>query len=379
MGPQFRLFGIPVRVNPLFFVTAVAIGLPGQNEPQWFSRLLIWVAVVFGGVLVHELGHALMGRVYGLVPRIELYMLGGLTWWDSSAPLTPWRSISVSLAGPFVGIGVGIASWVVWGSAALGGGGLAAHTLQSLVWVNLGWGILNLIPMLPLDGGNVVASAFELFSRERGRRMAQWLSLGVAAALLLVAIRFQLIFAAFLVGLLGFNNWQALRTEKALQADKPLRDKLQRAYGALARDDTQELSQYAEEIVFSASTSAMRAEGQRLRAWSRFLKGDRAGAQKELDSLVTAGAEEHPLGAALLLQDGDEDGALRHLELALEDAGAADDERIAAVFRHTGRFDLATVLFESKAARRASPHTIHRVQQERGRLFQNSSSSSSDS
>ena len=74
---HFRLFGFPVRVHPFFWVVSLLLGMGGRDRPIR-SNVLIWVAVVFVSILVHELGHAFMQRYYGGHPWITLYGFGGL-------------------------------------------------------------------------------------------------------------------------------------------------------------------------------------------------------------------------------------------------------------------------------------------------------------
>ena len=114
----FRIFGIPVRVQPFFLILAVFLGwglVEDANGTIMWERVVVWVAIVFSGVLAHELGHAFAGRMFGLVPRIELHGFGGVTSWDAAGrELSPGRSIFVSLAGPAVGIIVGVIALVLW-------------------------------------------------------------------------------------------------------------------------------------------------------------------------------------------------------------------------------------------------------------------------
>src|SRR5262245_55219146 len=98
-----RIFGIPISVDLSFFMIAVVLGAPRLSRPALLAQ---WVAVVLVGVVVHELGHALVGRVFGLKPRIHLYGMGGLTTWEAGRELSPLRSVAVSLAGPFAGFGL---------------------------------------------------------------------------------------------------------------------------------------------------------------------------------------------------------------------------------------------------------------------------------
>ncbi len=70
---RFRLAGFPVEIHPSFFILAVLLGL-GAGDVR---LILLWVAVVFVSILTHELGHAIVGRSYGLQPQIRLYSMGG--------------------------------------------------------------------------------------------------------------------------------------------------------------------------------------------------------------------------------------------------------------------------------------------------------------
>ncbi|MFO0669388.1 MAG: M50 family metallopeptidase [Polyangiaceae bacterium] len=164
---SFRLGNIPVRVHLVFFFMALMLG-GGRPGPG----LVSWVVVVFVSVLLHELGHALVGRAFGLAPEIDLHGMGGLTSWTSGPRLGPFPFILISLAGPLTGIVLGA---IVWALAvrtpALSP--MAAVVADQFVSVNVYWGILNLIPMLPLDGGNVMARVLDRLTGGRvegGRR-----------------------------------------------------------------------------------------------------------------------------------------------------------------------------------------------------------------
>jgi stage IV sporulation protein FB len=221
---RFSLAGFPVTVQPWFFLMAWLIGrsipdLPGQ---------LLWIAVVFLGVLLHELGHALAARRLGFRPEITLHAMGGLTSWRPTRRVTPWQEIGITFAGPAVGIAIGLAALVA-GSGALPaeGGGLPAplsmtgRVLEFAVWVNLGWGVLNLLPVLPLDGGSIVATgAAALFGRS-GRIGARVFSVVLTVAL----AAWGAVSLDLFLGLLGlwltWINWQALRRELSPPAPPP--------------------------------------------------------------------------------------------------------------------------------------------------------------
>src|SRR5690606_8316247 len=112
--PQMRLelqfFGIPVRIHVWFLLTALVLG--AMNAPQVTPEgpfelaawLTLWVGLVFQGVFCHELGHAFVGRAFGLRPFIDLVALGGQTGFHGTAPLTPPKALLTSAAGPAVSV-----------------------------------------------------------------------------------------------------------------------------------------------------------------------------------------------------------------------------------------------------------------------------------
>src|SRR6185436_11971377 len=99
---HFRLFGIPIRVHPYFWIVSLIMGAGGIGGKAEPVDALVWVVVVFISILVHELGHAFMQRTYGGHPWITLYGLGGLASCND-CDRSPRRQIIISLAGPIAG------------------------------------------------------------------------------------------------------------------------------------------------------------------------------------------------------------------------------------------------------------------------------------
>jgi hypothetical protein len=132
-APHFVLFGTPVRVEPTFFLVAVYLGLNLEN----LGLIVAWVAVMFVGILIHELGHALAYRAYGSGAAIVLWGFGGLTY--GQAGLKPRQHVLVSLAGPLTGlILLGIPAWSI-DRAELATGPTADEIIEMVVFVNLFW------------------------------------------------------------------------------------------------------------------------------------------------------------------------------------------------------------------------------------------------
>jgi stage IV sporulation protein FB len=208
-----QIFGFPLRIDPFFFVTAWLIG--GRQEPQW---MLIWVAVVLVGVLAHELGHAFAGRRLGLEPWIQLMAFGGMTSWMRPRPLSSRQQILISAAGPAVGITIGCAALLASMAGVFAGAPPAmARLLHFVIWVNLGWGLLNLLPILPLDGGHIAASVAEMMAGPRGRVAARIFSIVLTVVIGLWALLAGQWWILILGVVLTFANVQGLRTEMAQQ------------------------------------------------------------------------------------------------------------------------------------------------------------------
>jgi Zn-dependent protease len=207
-SPHFALFGIPVRVEPTFLLLMLWLGFGGDAQ-----FMVVMAVTVFVGVLVHELGHALAYRAYGARPSIVLWGLGGLTY--GPANLSPGRHVLVSLAGPLAGVALlGAPAWYLRTSGAVTDRA-ALEALDVVIWVNVGWAIFNLLPILPLDGGNVVRDLVTVVTGRDGERPARYVSVVVAAAAAIWAVAVEEPFLALFAGLFAFMNVSALRSRPA--------------------------------------------------------------------------------------------------------------------------------------------------------------------
>ncbi len=325
MSIEFRLFRIPIRIHLWFWL--MALWLWTLNSDQGWAGLLIWVAVVFQGILMHELGHALVGRAFGRQPRIELIALGGLTWWEQHEPMSPARSLLVSAAGPAVGILIGSLDLVSMDVLRVPDPSLARYAFRSLIFVNLGWGLLNLLPVLPLDGGNIVASLLELAAPSRGRLLACYVSFAVIGLLFAVTVIFKQYPATILLFLLAFSTYQALRAEQQRPSSQsPERtspqDLVQQAFEALERGDGQAVIRAASELVAKADATAELDEAFHLLAWGRLINGEPSEAHQALTSMSGDRAADPALEGAVLVELGKPADAVPLLEAARERGGA---------------------------------------------------------
>lgn len=167
---NFKLFGFPVSVHWMFWVVCAMLGGGlDAKQPEDFQHTLLFVAAAFISVLFHELGHAIFMRKYGGWPSIRLYGLGGLA--SGSVRLTRRQDIIMSAAGPAFGLLLYLVTRGIFGltmqtfiSRADSFETMPAllrlwlSFLLSMLFVNLWWSILNLLPIIPLDGGRIMAA-----------------------------------------------------------------------------------------------------------------------------------------------------------------------------------------------------------------------------
>lgn len=339
---RFRLLGVPVLVQPLFWIGAVMLGL--SMFPQEPRALLVWVPNVFFAILVHEMGHALTGRRFGLDPEVHLLMLGGRTVWTSGRRLTPGPSMLVSFAGPAIGLVLGGAAYWAVDHVPLPQSQYVGWALLSFIFTNLGWALFNLVPIVGLDGGNIMAAFLDKFLGARGIRLAHLLSVVVAVAVATFFLSQGNFVMALFMGLLAIDNYQrwqiasmwnegmrtqgqarpAARPTTEAPSDKPLEPEIQRAFEALEDGNHAQVRRIAEGLVPRIKTESQRFDVAHLVAWGRLLGGDPMGAERALRQLMPLGRRPDALlEGALLLDLGQESRAVEALSEALE--GRQDD------------------------------------------------------
>ena len=179
---------------------------------------LIGMICVFLSVLVHELGHALVTKRFGWQPHIVLYFFGGFA---TTTRHSPWKNITVTAAGPLAGLAFYFV--VKYGiTYALEQGyqpnEYVAVAVGFLLFANLLWSLMNLIPVFPLDGGQIVRELLTMNSPRNGEKWSMLSSMVAAAivvALAAMAIRnhtgllgLEPRFMAIMFAILGVQNFQ---------------------------------------------------------------------------------------------------------------------------------------------------------------------------
>ena len=290
MNLSFRLGKIPVRIQPSFFVIAVLFGLFTND----LAVVVAWVAIVLVSVMLHELGHATMGLAFGLSPTIELHGMGGTTSWAPSKPLSTARRIAISLAGPFAGFVVAaIVRFALGPARVFPPTPLGTFIYDNLLFVNFVWGVLNLVPMLPLDGGNVMTQLLNALTHGRGERPARIVSIVFAALAVPAALLFQNWWAALLSGSFVAMNLRGLKDLAAREHDEPLRAKLAQAYAALDAKDGAQVLALARPVALASRSTQVQAEALQLVAFGFLLEGRVADADAAIAALPR-GYSPHP-------------------------------------------------------------------------------------
>ena len=271
MQLRFRLGSIPVRVNGAFLFLLLVLGAQLQRP----DLIAIWGVIVFVSVLIHELGHALIGRSFGLVPVIELNGMGGLTSWENpGTAMSHGRLIAISLAGPFAG-------FIVAGALLLAGRlgfhpqhPLAAFAFKQALFVNLAWGVFNLAPMLPLDGGNVLRSALNIVTKGRGEKPARLVSMVVGVLMLLYAFLAGQWWLGALAAFFTWANLQAYRQVDTRKADADLAQAVEKAYLALEKHDGAEAIALLRPALAPQASAELRAIALRVYCYALLIEGE---------------------------------------------------------------------------------------------------------
>jgi Zn-dependent protease len=198
---HFSLLGFPVRIHPLFWLAALFLGY-SLRDPIFVA---LWIVAMVLCILLHELGHALVMQSYGYCPSIVLYSFGGLAiphggGYDVRRP-GPWGNMLIAFAGPASGFI--LAAVLALGLHYLGGYDVTIfrHSWRDVVPVvdipnrflyafvyfvleiSVMWGLLNLLPIYPLDGSHIAEQILVLTNPRDAIRQSLMLSVLVGGTM----------------------------------------------------------------------------------------------------------------------------------------------------------------------------------------------------
>lgn len=210
---RFTVLGFPVSVVWTFWVGAALLGSGRSNTREGFQIMLVFIVAAFVSILLHELGHAWHQRKYGGRSQIVMHAFGGYA--EGSGRYTRNQSLIITFAGPAMNFLLAALAYLVARAVHLdlfspyrpyGMSFLAATFIKIMFHINLFWGLLNLVPVLPLDGGRILEHA--MYGRNPALRFRVS---AIAAALVAVAglVLFKQFFLAAMFGYLAYVNWEA--------------------------------------------------------------------------------------------------------------------------------------------------------------------------
>jgi len=204
--------GTSINVDLSFFILIVLFVASDYNPNAGIQHALLWAPVLFISVLVHELAHAATIGLFGYGPsEIVLGGIGGATMNRRKAK--PWHDVLISLAGPLSSFGL---AWLIgllfWRWPFAQRDPMMIEFLPLLRQANLWWGVFNLFPIAPLDGGHAVRNFLRMFLRERTAFfIAVWIAIIIGTAIAVVGLIARWIFLSVLIAWYVFMNYQQWR------------------------------------------------------------------------------------------------------------------------------------------------------------------------
>jgi len=211
---DFKLFGIPIRVLPWFWATLGILGALSFNlsDSAGLLKVLLFVMAGFVSILIHELGHALMVRLYKQPTQIVLEAFGGYATHPAGS-LNRLQSFLMTAAGPAIQILLAVIILIQpLADVSLGRDYEPATNghffLQLLAQISIFWAILNCMPIIPLDGGRML----DAILGPKYHRIT--LIIGIISGILLAIAGYAYLgspMIAIFMGMFAYQNFQRLQ------------------------------------------------------------------------------------------------------------------------------------------------------------------------
>jgi Zn-dependent protease len=332
---RFRLGSIPVEVQASHFLVSGMIAWSSipRAQDNWPFRqvadapalghasamavyIFSWMFIVFVSVLIHELGHALASRLFSYRPSIALAWMGGHTLPHDTPVHLPWkRSLLITAAGPFSGLMLGVASGV--GFILLRDRSPALDFfLFTFALANVFWAVVNMLPVLPLDGGHITNTlASRVLGPRRGFVAAQGLALLVCVGAVVWGLQQGALLLTILFAMWGVQAFrvvaEALRGGGGGEAgamEGALAGKLREAKVALDAgrlDDARRLGSAVLEGGEEGLTPQLASHAHHLLGWVALKQGQGRPALDHFSQVQGLPVEPHAVAAAFSLVGDD--------------------------------------------------------------------------
>lgn len=237
---------IPISIHPLFWLLAAFIGWINSGS---FVGVLVWIGIIFVSVLIHEFGHALTALAFKQSAKIQLIALGGLTSYEGPK-LRFWQQFIIVFNGPLFGFFLFLlATWLLqfdWK-----GSPLIFATLKITQIANLFWSVVNLLPVMPLDGGQLLRIVLEASFGVKGFKAALFIG-GLLSTLLALGCfliqQFLVGAIFFLLAFQGFASWKSSRFATKRDREDDTRQLLMRAETAIREGKKEEARELFDQV-----------------------------------------------------------------------------------------------------------------------------------
>ena len=208
-----RLFGTDIFMSPTFLLLLAFYFLTSSREH--LSTVAVFAVALILSLLVHEFGHVTAVRTLLRTDCwILLWAMGGLCIWTPTGDDSPRKRILIALAGPAFQVPLALVFVFLWLFVTVPDKTLASRFIFFMFWINVVWLGVNLLPMLPLDGGHALQAALEYAVHPaRAETIAARVSAVTAVAAGAAAYHFGLFLATMLCVLFLIQNLALARKQ----------------------------------------------------------------------------------------------------------------------------------------------------------------------
>lgn len=206
---QFSLFHIPIRIQPWFWLTLALLGgVHRLDSREGLFRLSLFILAGFISILVHELGHALTAKHFGKRVEIVLQAFGGYAAYSGGGRLSRVQTFLITAAGPAIQIVLGLLALLLLKRYGGDSTDTLRYFLAVLYVISIIWALLNLLPVLPMDGGRLLET---ILGPQRIRLTLQ-VSMVTAIVVAVLAFQFKLgVILPIFMGFMAYESYKGLK------------------------------------------------------------------------------------------------------------------------------------------------------------------------
>jgi stage IV sporulation protein FB len=202
--------GTTIRVDLSFLIIIALFVASAYNPKLGVHYALLWAPVLFVSVLIHELAHAAAIAMFGYgASDVVLGGMGGVTMNRRKA--RPWHDMVISIAGPLASFALAYLMTLLFVNVPFTQRDpMLSEFIPMLHQANIWWGVFNLLPVSPLDGGHAVRNFLRMFLTEKTSFViAVWIAIVAGTGIAIAGFMLRWIFLAILIAWYVFMNYQS--------------------------------------------------------------------------------------------------------------------------------------------------------------------------